>query len=28
MLSVYKSFHEAIKYDRQRNRILQELIVL
>jgi len=25
MLSVYKSFHQKVKYDRQRNHILQDL---
>jgi len=25
MLSVYKSFHQTVKYDRQRNHTLQDL---
>ena len=26
MLCVYKSFHQTVKYDQQRNHILQDLI--
>jgi len=28
MLSVYKGFHQTVKYGRQRNHILQDLIGL
>jgi len=28
MLSVYKSFHQTVKYGQQRNHILQDLPVL
>jgi len=28
MLSVYKSFHQTVKYVRQRNELLQDLTVL
>jgi len=28
MLSVYKSFHKTVKYGRQKNHILQDLIGL
>jgi len=28
MLSVYKSYHQTVKYGRQRNQILQDLTLL
>ena len=28
MLSVYKTFHQTVKYGHQRNKILQDLIGL
>jgi len=28
MLSVYKGFHETVKYGQQRNHILQDLTLL